>query len=133
VHRLHGLAEGPCSPHTARYDLVDGGIVIVGLELPLGPPATAGRTVMMMPAPPAGSLVEHAVLFAEDGTELMEILCDPPETAGDGATWQVAVQAPGLDPEMALSLPRLPATAPPETAGEGSAGAKAQQAPKLLH
>lgn len=97
TYRLHGLTDGPCAPHTARYDLAGGGTVTVPLELPLGPPATAGRTVMMLPAPPAGSLVEHAVLFAEDGTELMEIRCDPPEDAGDSGTWQVAVEAPDLD------------------------------------
>lgn len=97
THRLHGLTEGPCTPHTARYDLAGGGTATVPLELPLGPPASAGRTVMMLPAPPAGSLVEHAVLFAEDGTELMEIRCDPPEAAGHSGTWQVAVAAPDLD------------------------------------
>jgi hypothetical protein len=99
--RLHCLADGPCTPRTARYDLAGGGTVTVPLELPLGPPATAGRTVMMLPAPPAGSLVEHAALFAEDGTELMELVCDPPETAGDSGTWQVAVGAPDLNPEEA--------------------------------
>lgn len=97
--RLHFLEEGPCSPCTARYDLVGGGTVTVPLELPLGPPASSGRTVMMLPAPPAGSLVRHAALFAEDGTELMELACDPPETAGDSGTWQVAVSAPDLNPE----------------------------------
>jgi hypothetical protein len=51
----------------------------------------------MLPAPPAGSRVERAVLFAEDGTEVMEIACDPPEAAGDSGTWQVAVEAPELD------------------------------------
>lgn len=97
VHRLHSLADGPCTPATARYDLAGGGTVTVPLELPLGPPATAGRTVMMLPAPPSGSLVEHAALFAQDGTELMELACDPPEDAGDSGTWQVDVEAPELD------------------------------------
>ena len=98
--RLHGLSDGPCTPSTARYDLAGGGTATVSLELPLGPPATAGRTVMMLPAPPAGSLVEHAALFAEDGTEVMEIRCDPPETAGESGTWQVAVQAAEMPPEV---------------------------------
>lgn len=105
ANRLHGLADGPCTPHTARYDLAGGGTAVVPLELPLGPPASAGRTVMMLPAPPPGSLVEHAVLFAEDGTELMEIRCDPPEAAGDSGTWQVAVAAPGLDPGALAESP----------------------------
>ena len=95
--RLHFLEEGPCAPSTARYDLVGGATATGPLELPLGLPAVAGRTVMMLPAPPPGSLVEHAALFAEDGTELMELACDPPEAPGDSGTWQVAVAAPGLD------------------------------------
>jgi len=104
--RLHCLEDGPCTPRTARYDLAGGGTVTVPLELPLGPPATAGRTVMMLPAPPPGSLVEHAALFAEDETELMEIRCDPPEAAGDSGTWQVAVAAPDLDAGAFADAPR---------------------------
>lgn len=106
THRLHGLTEGPCTPCTARYDLADGGTAVVPLELPLGPPATAGRTVLMLPAPPADSLVVGAVLFAGDGTELMEIRCDPPEGAGDSGTWQVAVTAPGLDASSFMDAPQ---------------------------
>ena len=93
--RLHCLAPGPCTPSTVEYALADGRLVTVPLSLPLGPPASRGRTEITLPAPPGGGDIEYASLCAEDGTELMTLTCVPPVSTGDGDTLRVPVEAPG--------------------------------------
>jgi hypothetical protein len=92
--RLHGLAPGPCTPNLVKYFLGDGRLADVPLSLPLGPPASRGCSVITLPAPPGGGDIEHAGLYAEDGTEIMTLTCVPPLNVDDGDTWQVPVEAP---------------------------------------
>lgn len=111
-HRLHGLAEGPVTPCVAEYTLSGEAAASVPLTprvpltLPLGPPASAGKAVISLPGPPGGGDVKRAVLFAEDGTELMTIACDPPEHVEAGRTWTVTIAAPDLDASSFMDAPQ---------------------------
>jgi hypothetical protein len=93
--RLHCLAPGPCTPRLIRYFLGDGRLADVPLSPPLGPPASRGRTVITLPVPLGAGRIEHATMYAEDGTEIMTLTCVPPLSIEDGDTWQVPIEAPG--------------------------------------
>lgn len=94
--RLHCLAPGPCTPNLVKYFLGDGRLVDVALSLPLGPPASQGRAMITLPAPPGGGDIEHATMCAEDGTEILTLTCVPPIGIADGETWSFTVEAPGM-------------------------------------
>lgn len=97
VRRLYCLSPGSCSAHTAEYALSDGSLVTVPLDdFPVAMPATAGRAVMTLPGPPGGGEIEHATVYAEDGTGLMDLTCRPPAAVRAGGAWQFPVSAPGL-------------------------------------
>lgn len=92
--RLHGLMPGPCTPQVVRYELSDGRSVDLPLSLPIAAPASRGRTVMTLPAPPGGGDIKRAELLAEDSSQILEVRCTPPIEVAGGDTWSVPVEAP---------------------------------------
>jgi hypothetical protein len=91
--RVCGKAPGPCTATSAVLALEPDGEQVTVMLIPDTEPASSGRTVILIGAPPGGGVVRSADLIAEDGTAILRVRMARPVFIEDGGTLLVQVRA----------------------------------------